>query len=219
MLNEVVAIDAGEEIAAQLAHMCAMDDFFENSGEEGTPYKFEDHKLEENHARHEVRVRLAMEAGTFAGCESSNLLARAHTCLVVSQNRKKHVASSHFLDGDSILQLAKMSSMICHISLRRPPGSLFIIEVIENNDTTMTCCLGIHPLYLCGLDCPNLQLWEMKPYLLLAEQLGYVTTVVEPTEININSVNLDFLAKINDTAARRALGKMCKRGILKPMLS
>ncbi|CAE7703801.1 N4bp2l1 [Symbiodinium pilosum] len=39
---------------------------------------------------------------------------------------------------------------------------------------------GIHPVFI---DSSNLRLWEMRPYLLLAERLGYVVHFVEPWEI------------------------------------
>merc|ERR1719162_355949 len=54
---------------------------------------------------------------------------------------------------------------------------------------------GIHPLYV---DCPNLRLWEMRAYILLADRLGYVTKVIEPDTICEKWNDVDFLAALND---------------------
>ncbi|CAK9018537.1 unnamed protein product [Durusdinium trenchii] len=58
----------------------------------------------------------------------------------------------------------------------------------------------IDPVFI---DCPNLRLWEMKPYLLLAERLGYEVHVVEPWEICTKHSDLGFLSSVHRTAARR----------------
>lgn len=59
---------------------------------------------------------------------------------------------------------------------------------------------GIHPLYI---DAPNTRLWEMRPYLALAERLGYVTTIMEPFEISEKWDDIDFVTSANDTLERR----------------
>jgi len=70
---------------------------------------------------------------------------------------------------------------------------------------------GIHPLYV---DCPNMRLWEMHPYVALADRLGYVTTVVEPHEICEKWDDVDFLVSANDTSTRQQGGKVVPRGTL-----
>lgn len=75
---------------------------------------------------------------------------------------------------------------------------------------------GIHPLFV---DCPNLKLWEMKPYVELGERLGYVVTIVEPTAINERAEDQDYLVSACDTASRRAAGKVVSRGAIAPMLA
>merc|ERR1739845_291769 len=74
---------------------------------------------------------------------------------------------------------------------------------------------GIHPIFV---DCPNLSHWEMRPYVQLAERLGYVATIVDPSEINESCEDLNFLVTANDTAARRVAGKAVNRGTLRPMI-
>jgi len=70
---------------------------------------------------------------------------------------------------------------------------------------------GIHPLYI---DAPNMRLWEMRPYLDLAEKLGYVTTIVEPIEISEKWDDADFMAPQTDTLERRDMGKVISRDML-----
>lgn len=70
---------------------------------------------------------------------------------------------------------------------------------------------GIHPLYV---DCTNLRLWEMRPYVELAENLGYVPQIVEPQEISDKFDDVDFLVEANDTADRRQRGKVVPRGLV-----
>merc|ERR1711862_320163 len=74
---------------------------------------------------------------------------------------------------------------------------------------------GIHPVYV---DCPNLKAWEMKPYVELAERLGYIIKIVDPMQISASFANIDWLVKANDTVGRREMGKAVNRGTLKPML-
>jgi len=74
---------------------------------------------------------------------------------------------------------------------------------------------GIHPLYV---DCTNLRLWEMRPYVLLAERLGYVVTVVEPGDICGKWDDIDFLASANDTSDRQTRGKVVHRSLLTAMV-
>jgi len=75
---------------------------------------------------------------------------------------------------------------------------------------------GIHPLYI---DAPNMRLWEMRPYLALAERLGYVTTVMEPIEISEKWDDIDFMAPANDTLERREMGKVISRDMLAGFIS
>lgn len=74
---------------------------------------------------------------------------------------------------------------------------------------------GIHPVYV---DCPNVRIWEMKPYLELAERLGYVPTIVEPQEISDKHDDLEFLATSTDTLDRRQRGKVVSKGIIAAFL-
>jgi predicted kinase len=74
---------------------------------------------------------------------------------------------------------------------------------------------GIHPLFI---DEPNLRLWEMKPYLALADRLGYVTTIVEPSDICDKWDDIAFLTSSNDTVERNEIGKAVPRELLKAML-
>eukprot|EP00929_Paragymnodinium_shiwhaense_P111848 TRINITY_DN80137_c0_g1_i1.p1 TRINITY_DN80137_c0_g1~~TRINITY_DN80137_c0_g1_i1.p1 ORF type:complete len:1004 (-),score=236.63 TRINITY_DN80137_c0_g1_i1:182-3193(-) len=126
---------AGEEDAARLTHVCAVDDFCMRSGPEGTEYKFQPEKLEVVHGMNEARVRLAMEA-------------------------------------------------------------------------------GVHPLFV---DCPNLKLWEMRPYIKLADRLGYVVTIVEPSQVNERWKDINFILTANDTSARHEAGNILQRPLLQAM--
>lgn len=74
---------------------------------------------------------------------------------------------------------------------------------------------GVHPLYV---DCANLKLWEMRPYVLLAERLGYVVTVIQPQDICEKWDDVSFLASANDTADRRKNGKAVQKSSLVSML-
>eukprot|EP00408_Alexandrium_pacificum_P022751 CAMPEP_0171183258 /NCGR_PEP_ID=MMETSP0790-20130122/15187_1 /TAXON_ID=2925 /ORGANISM="Alexandrium catenella, Strain OF101" /LENGTH=1052 /DNA_ID=CAMNT_0011648231 /DNA_START=75 /DNA_END=3230 /DNA_ORIENTATION=+ len=74
---------------------------------------------------------------------------------------------------------------------------------------------GIHPLYV---DCTNFRLWEMRPYVILAERLGYVVTVVEPGDICQKWDDVNFLASANDTSDRQARGKVVQRPLLTAMV-
>jgi len=135
-LHELVDLEAGEELASKLTHVCSTDDNFEQFTSDGATYKFESYRLESYCHRNEMRVRLAMEA-------------------------------------------------------------------------------GIHPIFV---DDANMRLWEMRPYLMLADRLGYVTTVVEPHDICEKWDDLDFLVSANDTTERRRLGKVVPRGVVKALL-
>lgn len=135
-IHETAGLESGEELAARLTHVCAVDDFFERFTADGVDYEFHASKLEANHLRNEARLRLAME-------------------------------------------------------------------------------VGIHPLFV---DCPNAKLWEMKPYVELADRLGYVVTIVEPTDINSRGTDIEYLVSACDTASRRATGRVVPRGAVKPIL-
>jgi len=74
---------------------------------------------------------------------------------------------------------------------------------------------GIHPLFV---DCTNLRLWEMKPYVELADKLGYVVSVVEPQDINEKFDDAAFLASATDTAERRQRGKVVPQGLITSFL-
>jgi len=75
---------------------------------------------------------------------------------------------------------------------------------------------GIHPLYV---DCPNLRLWEMRPYILLADRLGYVTTIVDPQTICEKWNDADYLTVANDTPERKNRGKHVERGTVTAFLN
>lgn len=70
---------------------------------------------------------------------------------------------------------------------------------------------GIHPLFV---DEPNMRLWDMRPYLILAERLGYVTTMVEPGDICEKWDDIDFLVAANDTIERHDMGKVVSQDVL-----
>lgn len=74
---------------------------------------------------------------------------------------------------------------------------------------------GIHPLYI---DCPNLRLWEMRAYILLADRLGYVTTVIEPETICEKWNDVEYLSAANDTSERKNSGKRVARGLVSALL-
>jgi len=135
-LGDYVEVEADEELAARLTHVCSADDFFEQFKGDDAVYKFEVSRLESAHCRNETRARLAMEA-------------------------------------------------------------------------------GIHPLYI---DCANMKLWEMRPYVLLAERLGYVTTLIEPQDICEKWDDVAFLASANDTSDRRRVGKVVNKSMLAAMV-
>lgn len=63
---------------------------------------------------------------------------------------------------------------------------------------------GLHPLFV---DCSNVRLWEMKPYVELADTMGYVTTVVEPWEICDRWDDASFLELCGASSDGRAAGK------------
>lgn len=63
---------------------------------------------------------------------------------------------------------------------------------------------GLHPLFI---DCSNARLWEMRPYVELADTMGYVTTVVEPWEICDRWNDANFLELCGATSDNRAAGK------------
>merc|ERR1712224_267572 len=75
---------------------------------------------------------------------------------------------------------------------------------------------GIHPLFV---DEPNMRFWEMRPYLVLAERLGYVATIVEPGDINEKWDDVDFLFVANDTCERREIGKVVSKEKLAAMVT
>jgi len=62
-LQEYLAYDADEEVAARLTHVCAIDDFFEHFKGNEPEYKFDVKKLEAAHEKNAARSQLAMEAG------------------------------------------------------------------------------------------------------------------------------------------------------------
>lgn len=89
---------------------------------------------------------------------------------------------------------------------------------LSRNETRTRLAMeaGIHPLFV---DCPNLRLWEMRAYILLADRLGYVTKVVEPDTICEKWNDLEFLAAANDTSERKDSGKSVEKGILSALLA
>ncbi|CAL1169837.1 unnamed protein product [Cladocopium goreaui] len=76
-------------------------------------------------------------------------------------------------------------------------------KAMKNNEMRALLSMeaGIHPVFI---DCPNLRLWEMKPYVLLAERLGYVIHVIEPWEICAKHDDLPFLCSLHDDDEQRA---------------
>jgi len=59
---------------------------------------------------------------------------------------------------------------------------------------------GLHPLFV---DCANIRLWEMQPYVALAERMGYVVTVVEPWEISDRWEDANFLQLCSNPTDKR----------------
>merc|ERR1719159_709316 len=55
--------------------------------------------------------------------------------------------------------------------------------------------IGVEPLYI---DNSHLRLCEMRPYVLLAERMGYVVTVEAPSSICESWNDLDFLIARNE---------------------
>jgi len=74
---------------------------------------------------------------------------------------------------------------------------------------------GINPLFI---DAPNLRLWEMKPYIELADTLGYVVKVVDPSEISGRWNDVSFLSDSTELLARTGDRKPTPRGVLQTML-
>jgi len=89
---------------------------------------------------------------------------------------------------------------------------------LSRNETRTRLAMeaGIHPLFV---DCPNLRLWEMRAYILLADRLGYVTKVIEPEVICEKWNDVEFLAAANDTQERKDFGKAVEKGVLSALLS
>jgi len=75
---------------------------------------------------------------------------------------------------------------------------------------------GIHPIFV---DDTHMRLWEMRPYVKLADRLGYVTTIVEPYDICEMWDDLDYLVSANDTTDRRWMGKVVPRDVVKALLT
>jgi len=76
----------------------------------------------------------------------------------------------------------------------------------------LTMEAGIHPIFI---DEPNMRLWEMTPYIELANKLGYVVHVVDPSEACERWDDIDWLTSMTDTQERRDLGKVVPKGMLK----
>jgi predicted kinase len=89
---------------------------------------------------------------------------------------------------------------------------------LSRNETRTRLAMeaGIHPLFV---DCPNLRLWEMRAYILLADRLGYVTKVIEPEIICEKWNDVEFLAAANDTPERKDCGKAVDKGVLSALLN
>jgi len=135
-LAEFTDVEADDELAVRLTHVCSVADYFEEFKGDDAAYRFELHRLEAAHKHNELRARFAMEA-------------------------------------------------------------------------------GIHPLFV---DCTNLRLWEMRPYVQLAERLGYVSSVIEPHEICERWDDIEYLAAANGTIARQASGRTVQIELLGAML-
>jgi len=89
---------------------------------------------------------------------------------------------------------------------------------LSRNETRTRLAMeaGIHPLFV---DCPNLRLWEMRAYILLADRLGYVVKVTEPGIICEKWNDVEFLAAANDTSERKECGKSVDKSVLSGLLS
>lgn len=93
-----------------------------------------------------------------------------------------------------------------------------IESYLSRNETRTRLAMeaGVHPLFV---DCPNLRIWEMRAYVLLADRLGYVTTLVEPKEICEKWNDMDYLMAANDTTDRQSSGKTVERGLVSALLT
>jgi len=67
--------------------------------------------------------------------------------------------------------------------------------------------VGINPLYV---DSAHVQLWEMAPYVRLAQQHGYEYIITTPQEISTEFDNVELLASVNSAIPRELLEKMAE---------
>merc|ERR1712046_34710 len=133
------------------------------------------------------------------------------------------------VEGDTSEE-AVLAARLCHVCavddfcMRvRPDGIEYKfqskkLEVIHaKNEARVRLAMeaGIHPLFV---DCPNLNVLEMRPYVNLADRLGYVVTVVEPGQINERWKDVSFLLNANDTTARQRTGNVLSRRMLELMI-
>jgi len=134
-----MGMSQGEQLAIQLTHVCATDDFFMQFKPSSTDmkYVFNHRHLAANHITNQARVRLAME-------------------------------------------------------------------------------LGISPVYV---DNANMKLWEMRPYVMLADRMGYVVSVVQPSEICACWNDVSFLALRNEEESRRTTDKYVSKQALEASLA
>lgn len=92
------------------------------------------------------------------------------------------------------------------------------LETVHNRNevrTRFAMEAGIHPLYV---DCSNLRLYEMRPYVQLAEKLGYVVSVMEPQDICDRWDDVSFLESANDTTNRQSANKVVTRAMVASLL-
>jgi len=75
--------------------------------------------------------------------------------------------------------------------------------------------IGLEPLFI---DNTNMRHWEMRPYIQLAERMGYVVTVVSPQEINSQWHDIDHLLLRNADKKRQNTEKHIGRPVLEAML-
>mmetsp|Transcript_31967 Transcript_31967/g.72948 ORF Transcript_31967/g.72948 Transcript_31967/m.72948 type:complete len:823 (+) Transcript_31967:102-2570(+) len=74
---------------------------------------------------------------------------------------------------------------------------------------------GIQPLFV---DAPLLRLWELRPYVELADTLGYVVKVVEPSDLCGRWNDAEFLHTATGLRERVDAGKVVQQGLLRTMV-
>lgn len=118
---------------------------------------------------------------------------------------------THICAVDDFPMKARSSSGNSHQD--EPDTESHTVELAHSqNEARVRLCMevGIQPLYV---DASNLQLWEMAPYVSLAQQAGYDITFVQPSEIFDDWKNAEALLArcVARTPARSASKTQLKK--------